>query len=149
MSYSSEPLQRVLSSPRFSPIGGFFMTATSLSAPSDLVEEIAAGDVLTFSAIAREQGDAPSTVFRWAFRGIPGAGGGRVRLEAIRRGRAWVTSRKALERFLAALPASGSRPAYLPPSREPRQQRQDERAASEREAASQRARESLRERHGF
>lgn len=41
------------------------------------------------------------TVIRWITDGYPAAGGV-VRLEAIRSGRTWVTSREAVLRFLAA-----------------------------------------------
>jgi hypothetical protein len=44
-----------------------------------------------------------SSAYRWVLRGVPGPSGTRVRLEAVRVGRAWVTSREALQRFSAAL----------------------------------------------
>jgi len=44
-----------------------------------------------------------STCYRWILKGVPRPNGERVRLEAVRLGRAWVTSRQALERFSAAL----------------------------------------------
>jgi hypothetical protein len=42
-----------------------------------------------------------STVFRWITRGVPAGdrSGRRVRLEAVRCGRTWVITRKALEDF--------------------------------------------------
>ena len=44
-----------------------------------------------------------TSVYRWVLKGIPNAEGQRVRLEAIRLGRAWVTSRQALRRFAEGL----------------------------------------------
>jgi hypothetical protein len=40
-----------------------------------------------------------STAYRWAIRGVPSPGGGRVHLEVVRLGRAWLTSKQALARF--------------------------------------------------
>lgn len=71
-----------------------------------LAGEVASGDQLTLIAIAREFQVNPSTCLRWVLRGLPDGQGGRVRLEALRRGKPWLTSRAALERFLAALPQS-------------------------------------------
>ena len=66
--------------------------------------EISLGQCVGTVQIARELGISPSAVGRWISRGLPGLPGHRVRLEAVRRGRKWVTSRAALERFFAALP---------------------------------------------
>lgn len=41
------------------------------------------------------------TVVRWIVEGYP-VGGGVVRLEAVRSGRTWLTSREAIARFLTA-----------------------------------------------
>lgn len=41
------------------------------------------------------------TVIRWAADGFPLPGGGVVRLDAVRVGRQWVTSREAVARFAA------------------------------------------------
>lgn len=70
--------------------------------------EIADNDELNTTTIAHEKKIAIATVFRWITRGLPAAVGGRVRLEAVRRGRKWLTSRAALRRFFAALPTSSS-----------------------------------------
>jgi hypothetical protein len=54
-----------------------------------------------------------ATLTRWALAGVVGASGERVRLEAVRIGGRWITSREALERFaerLTALPADGPNP---------------------------------------
>jgi hypothetical protein len=44
-----------------------------------------------------------STLLRWILRGVRAPGGGLVRLEALRLGGRWVTSREALQRFAEAL----------------------------------------------
>ncbi|MFL5242530.1 MAG: DUF1580 domain-containing protein [Gemmataceae bacterium] len=43
-----------------------------------------------------------STVFRWVTKGVPGPTGARVRLEALRVGGKWVTTRTALQQFAEA-----------------------------------------------
>jgi hypothetical protein len=43
-----------------------------------------------------------SAVWRWVSNGLPGPDEKRVRLEAVRLGRRWMTSRQALARFMAA-----------------------------------------------
>lgn len=45
----------------------------------------------------------PQTIGRWISSGVAAPDGRRVRLEARRLGGRWVTSREALERFMAAL----------------------------------------------
>lgn len=45
----------------------------------------------------------PSTVFRWVTRGSKTANGRLVKLEAVRVGGRWLTSRDAVTRFVAAL----------------------------------------------
>jgi hypothetical protein len=69
-----------------------------------VTREVADGDVIGTTQLARRQCLGPSTVFRWIIKGLPAAAGGRVRLEAVRRGRKWFTSHAALRRFFAALP---------------------------------------------
>ena len=44
-----------------------------------------------------------STCYRWIFRGAKDPAGNRVRLEAVRLGGRWITSRQALQRFSDAL----------------------------------------------
>jgi hypothetical protein len=80
----------------------------------DLAAEIIAGDAITVLDIARQFNVSPSTAFRWIMRGLPHGRGERVRLTAIRRGKVWLTSRAALQRFLAALPASTAAPSGSP-----------------------------------
>ena|SRR5437016_13994703 len=52
-----------------------------------------------------------STVLRWILRGVPGPDGERVRLEGLRLGGHWITSREAIQRFAEALtPDLGAAP---------------------------------------
>lgn len=65
--------------------------------------------LLSFAAAARQLpsrsgGRAhPSSIWRWTQVGARTPGGGRVRLERVKIGSVWFTSREALARFLAAL----------------------------------------------
>jgi hypothetical protein len=43
------------------------------------------------------------TVYRWTTKGLPDQSGVRVRLEALKVGRIWLTSKQALDRFTSAL----------------------------------------------
>src|SRR5262249_27429496 len=43
---------------------------------------------------------SPATLTRWIISGVALPGGGRLRLEAVRIGNTWLTSREALARFL-------------------------------------------------
>lgn len=104
----------------------------------DLATEIIDVGSLTINDIARQFSVSPSTVFRWIMRGLPHGRGDRIRLAAIRRGKVWVTSRAALQRFLAALPASTPTPT-TPPIRTP----------SRREKETTRAQQALKERYGI
>jgi len=79
---------------------------TMIQSNATVAHEIADGDCVGTSQLARENHLQPSTIFRWIAKGLPAAEGGRVRLEAIRRGRRWLTSRAAVRRFFAALPAN-------------------------------------------
>jgi transposase-like protein len=104
----------------------------------DLAGEIIAGDAITIIHIARQFGVSPSTAFRWMMRGLPNGRGERVRLQGLRRGKIWLTSRAALQRFLSALPASAPAPSS-PPVRSP----------SKREADCRRAKKALSDRYGI
>src|SRR4051794_13752953 len=84
---------------------GFFMVAVTQTA--SVAEEIANGDEIGTVQLSREKQLEISTVFRWIIKGLPAAGGGRVQLEAIKRGKTWLTSRAALRRFFSALPTNG------------------------------------------
>jgi hypothetical protein len=72
-----------------------------------------------------------STLIRWIIEGVRLADGRRVRMEAVRLGGKWITSREALQRFTAALtPVLSDTPP--PPPRTPgKRQRASERAACE------------------
>src|SRR5579883_403932 len=53
-----------------------------------------------------------STVLRWVLDGAKGPDGTRVRLEGVRLGGRWLTSRQALQRFVEKLtPAAPEHPA--------------------------------------
>lgn len=71
-------------------------------------------------------------------KGLPSGYGVRVKLEAIKRGKKWLTSRAAVERFFAALPASTPTPT-APPIRTP----------SKRERGSARAEQTLKNKYGI
>jgi Protein of unknown function (DUF1580) len=66
-----------------------------------------------------------STVLRWVIRGVRATGGSVVRLEAVRLGGRWVTSREAIQRFAERLTPclddGDAAPALAP--RTPRQRR--------------------------
>jgi hypothetical protein len=74
-----------------------------------LLAEIEAGNGLSLSAAARlfpgRRGATvnPSTVFRWVTRGTRLPNGDVVRLDAVRVGGRWLTSRAAVARMIAAL----------------------------------------------
>ena len=79
------------------------------------------------------RGDRPVTLsclLRWILRGARAPSGQLVRLEAVRIGGRWVTSREALQRFAEALTPSfeNASPAPRPPSS---RQRASERAAKQ------------------
>jgi hypothetical protein len=64
-----------------------------------------------------------STLLRWVLEGVRGLDGRLVRLEAVRLGRKWVTSRQALQRFTTALTSGLENPPTSPPPRTARQRR--------------------------
>jgi hypothetical protein len=71
-----------------------------------------------------------STVFRWMLRGVRLPSGAVVRLEAIRMGGRWLTSKEALQRFAEAQTQhQDSRPE--PPRSPARRQHANQRAAAE------------------
>jgi hypothetical protein len=58
-----------------------------------------------------------STLLRWILRGAKGPSGTLVKLEAIRLGNRWMTSREALQRFAERLtPAQDTAPRPMPRS---------------------------------
>lgn len=78
-----------------------------------VLSEIQTGSGLSLSAAGRlfpghrANGTVdPSTVFRWRTKGTRTAGGQVVKLEAVRVGGRWLTSRGAVARFVAALTAA-------------------------------------------
>jgi hypothetical protein len=90
----------------------------------DLPGEIAGGDSLRLIDLARRFNVCISTCFRWVAKGLPTGNGSRVRLEAIKRGKCWLTSEAAVKRFFAALPQSEQTPA-APPIRTPSKRERD------------------------
>ncbi len=72
-----------------------------------------------------------SCVLRWVLNGVPGPDGGRVRLEAVRLGGRWITSREAIQRFAERLtPRVEGQPAAVPRTPD-RRRRASERAAAD------------------
>jgi hypothetical protein len=55
-----------------------------------------------FPSFREDKPVAASTVFRWIFAGVRLPDGSRVRLEAVRLGGRWLTSREAIQRFMEA-----------------------------------------------
>jgi hypothetical protein len=89
---------------------------TDTSTTARVIEEVTSGDGLTLAQAAKllpghrtGHPTNPSTVFRWVVKGAKGAAGAVVKLEAVRLGEKWVTSRAALGRFMSAL--TGTVPA--------------------------------------
>ena len=76
----------------------------------------------------------PQTVVRWIQRGVKAASGRRVKLEAVRVGGRWLTSRGAVARFVAALTAAADPVPAAPPST-PRTPAARQRAAEQAAAA--------------
>lgn len=72
---------------------------------------------IPLEAIGRRFKVSHPTVWRWVLRGLPGPDGQRVRLEALRVGRRWMTSLEAAQRFFAATtPDLADEPAAAPRS---------------------------------
>jgi hypothetical protein len=73
-----------------------------------------------------------STLLRWILRGCRGPGGVLVRLEAVRLGNRWMTSREAIQRFTERLTPRLDGDDVPPIQRsESRRRRASERAAAE------------------
>jgi hypothetical protein len=88
---------------------------TPQEAVPQVLAEIQAGDGLSLSAAGRmfpaHRGEGtidPSTTFRWVTRGSRATDGRLVKLEAIRVGARWLTSRAAVARFVQALTATAA-----------------------------------------
>jgi hypothetical protein len=92
-----------------------------------VLTEIQSGEGLSLSASGRmfpgHRGGKsvdPSTVFRWVTKGTRTPGGHLVKLEAVRVGVRWLTSRGAIARFVAALTAAADpTPTTSAPTRTP------------------------------
>lgn len=92
-----------------------------VSEVTSVLTEIQCGEGLNLSAAGRlfpaHRGEGtvgPSTVFRWLTKGARSTGGQLVKLEAVRVGGRWLTSRGAVARFVQALTtASTHAPATL------------------------------------
>jgi hypothetical protein len=72
-----------------------------------------------------------STLLRWILRGTKAPGGQTVRLEALRLGGRWVTSREALQRFAETLTPRMDVGAAAGPLTEAKRRKASERAAAE------------------
>ena len=103
-----------------------------------VLSEIQSGEGLTLSAAGRpfpaHRGSGsvgPSTVFRWVTRGSKTSDGRLLKLEAVRVGTRWLTSRGAIVRFVAALTAAAD-PAPQPPPRSATQRKKASDAAGKR-----------------
>jgi hypothetical protein len=97
--------------------------------------DVTSDDTLTLAEACRvlprgRHGSRPhlSTILRWILRGAPAPDGRRVKLDAVRCGAKWVTSRAALREFAAALTPAIETPRSLPRTLGQRQ-RASERAA--------------------
>jgi hypothetical protein len=74
----------------------------------------------------------PSTVFRWITKGTRAADGRVIKLEAVRVGSRWLTSRGAVARFVEALTQAATPTATPPTPRSPAARRKaSERAGEE------------------
>lgn len=103
-----------------SPIPPSPLTADAAPDCPAVARELLDGLGVSFSQAARlippgrgGRPTSPSTLWRWARTGCRGADGQTVRLEVARMGCRWLTSRPALERFLARL--NGQQPRPLAP----------------------------------
>jgi hypothetical protein len=107
----------------------------------EVLTEIQNGGGLSLSAAGRlfpaHRGNGavdPSTVFRWVTKGTKATGGRAVKLEAVRVGGRWLTSRGAVARFVAALTAAAV-PASATPTPAPRTPAARRRASAQAAAA--------------
>ena len=84
-------------------LGGFFV-ATLLTESVCSLHDAA-------KSLPLSHGQKPinfTTIWRWAMKGILSQTGERVKLEAVRMGGRWITSREAIARFSAALTAKAT-----------------------------------------
>jgi hypothetical protein len=110
--------------------------------PHDLLHEtlIALAEAARLIPAFRGGGrTSPPTVYRWVTKGARAPDGRTVRLEAVRLGGRYLTSREALSRFAEALTPTPSTAATEPSRSAPRtpvrRRREAERAARELERA--------------
>jgi hypothetical protein len=98
-----------------------------------VLTEIQGGEGLSLSAAGRlfpghrgSKSVDPSTVLRWLTKGARTTGGHLVKLEAVRVGARWITSRGAVARFVAVLTTAAIPPATkaVAPTRTTRQREQ-------------------------
>ena len=83
----------------------FDETILSLHDAAQLIPSNRAGKRINFS-----------TVWRWALKGIIAQNGDRVKLEFVKCGGRLLTSKQALERFVAALTTSSRQPEIRTPT---------------------------------
>src|SRR5437870_134599 len=87
------------------------------TAAANVLDETLGGDRIGLAAIARmlsADGEAPvrqETIWRWANDGVRTPDGSRVKLETVRFGRRWVSSKAAVRRFVAATSAQPAGPS--------------------------------------
>src|SRR5262249_39553753 len=100
---------------------------TTAVTESTITQEILSGSGLNLGQAARcfppyreSKPVNPSTIFRWITNGVQLPGGARLRLEARRVGGRWLTSREAVQTFIAAQTPRGD-DAPTPEPRTPRQ----------------------------
>jgi hypothetical protein len=101
---------------------------------SDVCDRILSETTRRIEEVAQRHGQHFSTVYRWLFRGLPGPDGKRVRLEACRLGRKWLTSDEAVARFSAALTPNLTAEAPNGPRSASKRQRSSERAGKQLES---------------
>jgi hypothetical protein len=103
-----------------------------------LTKNILAETRMSFAAVSREYGQsggAPinaSTPFRWATKGVKTSDGRTIKLEAVKLGSRWITSKEAVERFVARTTAASMPPEDNSPA--PRSPAARDRAATAAEA---------------
>ncbi|HEX4612611.1 MAG TPA: DUF1580 domain-containing protein [Urbifossiella sp.] len=107
-----------------------------------VLEEIQAGGGLTLAAVGKlfpsHRGPGtmdPATVFRWVTNGSKATDGRAVRLEAVRVGQRWLTSRVAVARYVSALTGLSTPISSTPVPTPAARQRRSEQAAAKLKAS--------------
>jgi hypothetical protein len=80
--------------------------ATDIDNATGIMAEVMAGQGIELTDVAKLVPGHPSTAWRWITAGAAMPDGTRLKLEAVRCGGRWVTTKAALRRFLAALTAA-------------------------------------------